>query len=158
MISELDSTFLHRAIEIAHSNIDNGGGPFGAVITYKNNIIAESGNMVRIQNDPTAHAEIEAIRKACATLQNYSLEHCTIYSSCEPCPMCLGAIYWAKINRIVFASSRFDAAAAGFDDKLIYDEILLPIAQRTVTTVSAPLQIADDVFKKWIEFDKKLRY
>lgn len=158
MISESDKVFLQRAIELAHTNIDSGGGPFGAVITYNNSIIAESGNMVRVHNDPTAHAEVEAIRKACNILKNYSLEHCTIYSSCEPCPMCLGAIYWAKINRIVFASSRFDAATAGFDDKLIYDEILLPIAQRTVTTVFVPLQIADDVFKKWIEFDNKLRY
>lgn len=158
MISDSDTTFLLRAIEIANTNIDKGGGPFGAVITLKNNIIAESGNMVCPHNDPTAHAEVEAIRKACTSLQSFSLEDCTIYSSCEPCPMCLGAIYWAKITRIVFASNRNDAAKAGFNDKYIYNEILLPIEQRTIQTISHPLKLADNVFKKWNEIDSKLRY
>ena len=158
MNSEFDIQFLQRAIEIAQANIDNGGGPFGAVITLENKIIAESGNMVRINNDPTAHAEIEAIRKATNTLQHFSLENCTLYSSCEPCPMCLGAIYWAKINRIVFSSSRNDAAKAGFDDKFIYDEILLPINKRSISTICIPRQNAEDVLKKWIEYDNKLRY
>lgn len=158
MISEFDIKCLEKAIEIANCNIDFGGGPFGAVISENNLIISESGNKVRIINDPTAHAEIEAIRIACKTKGSFTLENCTIYSSCEPCPMCLGAIYWAKISRIVFASTRVDAAKAGFDDNTIYEEIQLPVGDRKIETIHLQNAKADSVFKKWIEIDKKLEY
>lgn len=158
MISEFDIKCLEKAIEIANCNIDIDGGPFGAVISENDTIISESGNKVRIINDPTAHAEIEAIRIACKTKDSFTLENCTIYSSCEPCPMCLGAIYWAKISRIVFASTRFDAAKAGFDDNAIYQEILLPLGERNIETIHLQNSKADSVFKKWIEIDKKLEY
>lgn len=158
MINEQDNFFLAKAIEIASQNIDKGGGPFGAIITENNEILCDGGNMVRINNDPTAHAEIEVIRKACKIKNSYSLENCTIYCSCEPCPMCLGAIYWAKISRIVFASSRKDAANAGFDDNFIYEEIEVDISNRSKNTIQIDLEIAHDVFKKWNNFNNKLVY
>ncbi|MFW5850629.1 MAG: nucleoside deaminase [Bacteroidota bacterium] len=153
-----DSYFLEKAIDRAIKNISENGGPFGALIVENGTIISESGNRVRIINDPTAHAEVEAIRKACATKNTYSLENCTIYCSCEPCPMCLSAIYWARISRIVFAASKLDAARAGFDDKYIYDEIAKPIDLRTIETIQIETKKNTDAFKKWAAYIDKLDY
>ncbi|MFO7868397.1 MAG: nucleoside deaminase [Bacteroidales bacterium] len=149
MTTNKDLVFLKHAIEIAHKNIQKNGGPFGAVITENDAIIAESGNNVRIINDPTAHAEIEAIRKACKNKNTYSLENCTIYSSCEPCPMCLSAIYWARISRVVFSSSKTDASDAGFDDNFIYKEIQKPIEERFIPTYQIKTIESKIVFDLW---------
>ncbi len=151
-----DFVFIQRAITVAEENIRSGGGPFGAVIVENGEIIAESGNKVRIDNDPTAHAEVLAIRNACSLKQNFSLEQCTIYASCEPCPMCLGAIYWAKIPRLVFASTRQEAASAGFDDAKIYEEMSLPFNRRTIATKHIDLSESKRVFESWnLKEDKK---
>lgn len=158
MISDFDKKCIAKAIEIANKNIDIGGGPFGAVIAENNQIISESGNKVRIINDPTAHAEIEAIRNACSIKKSFSLENCTLYASCEPCPMCLGAIYWAKITRVIFASNRTNAAEAGFDDNFIYEDISKPITHRSIETIQVEIKEAQDVFKKWIDLNNKLPY
>ena len=158
MITKNDELFLQQAIEIAEKNISLGGGPFGAIIVKNNEIIASSGNEVRIINDPTAHAEIQAIRKATKIKSNFSLENCTIYSSCEPCPMCLGAIYWAKIPRLIFGASRLDAAAGGFDDEFIYTELSLPLNERKIKTLKLSLPSAKSIFEKWINLNDKLKY
>ncbi|MGB4604478.1 MAG: nucleoside deaminase, partial [Bacteroidales bacterium] len=130
-----DIYFLKLAIELAKENVKNCGGPFGAVIVKDGQIIAKGTNRVTSHNDPTAHAEIVAIRQACEKLNDFQLTDCIIYSSCEPCPMCLGAIYWARPKKLVFAANKFDAANAGFDDSLIYDEIHLPYSDRHLETV-----------------------
>lgn len=117
---------MRRAIQLAVDNVKNGGGPFGAVIARNGEIIAEGVNRVTPNHDPTAHAEVQAIRAAAARLENFDLAGCSIYSSCEPCPMCLGAIYWAHLDHLYFAATKTDAARAGFDDAFIYDELPLP--------------------------------
>src|SRR5450759_2933877 len=130
---KIDKSLLLRAVEIAGNGIQNGGGPFGAVVSKDGKIISEAFNRVILTNDPTAHAEILAIRQAASLLKSHDLGECTLYSSCEPCPMCLGAIYWAGIKKVVYASDRIDAARAGFSDNLIYKEIMLDPANRKVT-------------------------
>jgi guanine deaminase len=128
--------FMRRAIALSREKMDEGaGGPFGAVIVAEGRIIAEGWNQVTSVNDPTAHAEIVAIRAACAALHRFSLEGCEIYASCEPCPMCLAAIYWARLERIYYANDRGDAARAGFDDAAVYREVALPIEARTIPMV-----------------------
>jgi tRNA(Arg) A34 adenosine deaminase TadA len=127
------NVFMARAIELSINNVkDNGGGPFGAVIVKDNNIIGEGWNQVTSNNDPTAHAEVQAIRNACSQLQSFNLSGCNIYTSCEPCPMCLAAIYWAKIDKIYFACTKEDATLIGFDDEFIYDEIEKSINDRQI--------------------------
>ena len=153
-----DKQLLLRAIEIAGKGIDNGGGPFGAVISNDGIIIAEAYNSVVLNNDPTAHAEILAIRKASATLKSHNLGECTLYSSCEPCPMCLGAIYWAGIKKVVYASDRVDAELAGFSDKLIYEEIVLDPAERRIDFIRISDTGAKEVFKKWDQLETKMPY
>ncbi len=128
--TDLDTALMRRAIALARESVASGGGPFGAVVARDGRIVAEGCNRVTVWNDPTAHAEVVAIREACRALASFQLEGCTIYSSCEPCPMCLGALYWARPARLVFACTRDDAAAAGFDDELIYRELALPIEAR----------------------------
>ncbi len=156
---EFNMEFLIRAIELADQNIDSGcGGPFGAVVVKDGQIIAEGANHVTTQNDPTAHAEVVAIRQACKKLNTFQLEDCEIYCSCEPCPMCLGAIYWARPRAVYFAANKTDAAHAGFDDSFIYDEILLPHSERKIHTKHIPLQSASKVFKKWLSLDDKTEY
>jgi len=150
--------FLKRAIELAEGNIDKNGGPFGAVIVKDGKIIAEGVNEVAKSNDPTSHAEINAIRKACEKMKNFNLEKCEIYSSCEPCPMCLGAIYWAGIYRVYFAIDRRSAAKAGFDDDFIYNEINLPFEKRKIKTKYIHKKEAEQVFEKWIKFGDKIKY
>jgi guanine deaminase len=153
-----DKIFLRRAIELAASGIKQGGGPFGAVISQNGKIIAESNNKVVLNTDPTAHAEILAIREASGKLGTRDLSDCVLYSSCEPCPMCLGAIYWSGIQRVVFASDRHDAAAAGFDDEMIYNEIALDPSERHILFLHMEESEAQEIFRKWEEFDGKVKY
>lgn len=151
-------TFMRRAIALAVENVKNGGGPFGAVITRGDEIIAEGVNRVTAQHDPTAHAEVQAIRKAAERLQTFDLAGCDIYSSCEPCPMCLGAIYWAHLDHLYFAGTKNDAAAVGFDDAFIYKELSLPIHERKLPTEEMMHNEALAPFKAWSEKDDKVEY
>jgi guanine deaminase len=151
-------SLLRRAIALAKKSIKDGGGPFGAVIARKEEIISEANNTVVISHDPTAHAEILAIRKASAALKTHDLSDCVIYASCEPCPMCLGAIYWSGVKRVVYAADRKDAAAAGFDDSLIYDEIILSPSDRKVKFVRITDSGGKEVFKEWDEYEGKTPY
>jgi guanine deaminase len=155
---EKDKNFLARAIEIAGISIQNGGGPFGAVISKNGKKISEAYNKVVLTHDPTAHAEILAIRAAAAILNSHDLSECILYSSCEPCPMCLGAIYWAGIKKVVYASDRTDAEKAGFSDKLIYEEINLDPANRKILFLRLKDAEGKDVFRKWDEFEDKSVY
>ena len=121
----MNEELMRRAIELSENSVRNGGGPFGAVIAKNGEIVAEGSNKVTIDNDPTAHAEVCTIRKACQKLNTFDLSGCVIYTSCEPCPMCLGAIYWAHLDKIYYANDRKDAGKIGFDDDFIYEEIAL---------------------------------
>ncbi len=156
---DLDRLMLARAIELSAEQVRRGrGGPFGAVIVRAGRIIAEGCNEVTSANDPTAHAEVVAIRGACLALGTFSLAGATIYASCEPCPMCLGAIYWARLDRLVFANTRAEAAAIGFDDALIYEEIPRPIGERRLPTLHLPTAAAADAFKAWASATDKIAY
>jgi guanine deaminase len=153
------SEFIERAVHLARQNVSLGrGGPFGAVIVKNGLIIAEASNQVTVINDPTAHAEILAIREACKKLNNFSLEGCDLYASCEPCPMCLGAIYWAKINRVYYAVTRTDAENAGFKDSLIYREMCKPSADQMVPMVKIENNDALDVLIAWKKAEQKILY
>src|SRR5499425_2923487 len=132
----MNDSFMARAIQLSIENVHSGrGGPFGAVIVRGDNIVAEGSNQVTSTNDPTAHAEVLAIRQACAKLGTFELKDCELYTSCEPCPMCLGAIYWARLARIYFANTAEDAAKIGFDDSFIYSELNKPHMQRRIPTI-----------------------
>jgi guanine deaminase len=151
--------FLQRAIELAEENVKSGmGGPFGAIVVKDGKIIGEGVNRVTNENDPTAHAEVMAIRQACKKLNTFQLTDCQIYSSCEPCPMCLGAIYWARPDALYFAAGKEDAANAGFDDSFIYKEIDLPYQNRKIYTVQILSAQAIQVFKNWIISENKKEY
>jgi guanine deaminase len=151
--------FMKEAIRLAVENVLSGnGGPFGAVIVKNGEIIARGTNHVTTNNDPTAHAEVVAIREACKQLGSFQLEGCEIYASCEPCPMCLGAIYWARPDKIYFAASKHDAAAVGFDDSFIYQEIPLPIEQRSLFTERITSEDFQEPFNVWNENVKKIEY
>ena len=152
--------FMTRAIELAQAGSDNNlGGPFGCVIVRNGEIIGEGNNQVTSTLDPTAHAEVVAIRAACKTLSSFQLEQCTIYTSCEPCPMCLGAIYWARAERIFIACNRQDAAQAGFDDEFIYEEISSEdFAARRVPMSMLMREQGLAVFQSWIEKPDKVEY
>ncbi|WP_289023601.1 nucleoside deaminase [uncultured Salegentibacter sp.] len=153
------SYFLKRAIQLAEEGMDKGsGGPFGAVIVKNGEIIAESSNRVTSTNDPTAHAEVAAIRQACGKLENFQLEDCILYTSCEPCPMCLGAIYWARPNKVYYALSREDAANIGFDDQFVYDEIALKMDQRKIPFINMMREEGLPVFQKWEAKGDKIDY
>jgi len=148
-----------EAIKKADENINTGkGGPFGAVVVHNGKIIAAVGNCVTSTNDPTAHAEVVAIREACKVLDTFDLTGCEIYASCEPCPMCLGAIMWARIDKLYYAADRNDASRAGFDDELFYTEISLPITQRAVKPIQLLQKEAIAVFDKWNETIDKITY
>jgi guanine deaminase len=153
-----DRIFLSKAIEIASNGIKNGGGPFGAVIVKDGKIISEAYNRVVLNSDPTAHAEILAIRNASSYLKSHELNECTIYSSCEPCPMCLGAIYWSGIKKVVYACDRYDAELAGFSDKLIYNEIMLEPSKRMISFIRLTDSGGKEVFRQWDELDSKIAY
>ncbi|WCT13907.1 nucleoside deaminase [Mucilaginibacter jinjuensis] len=151
--------FMQMAIDLSVKNVQEGlGGPFGAVIVKNGEIVAASANKVVPTNDPTAHAEVSAIRLACQQLNTFSLEGCEIYTSCEPCPMCLGAIYWARLDKMYYANTKADAAAIGFDDHFIYDELELPMAQRKLPIVQMLRDEALKAFKQWEENTDKTEY
>ena len=147
-----------EAIRVANENIQNQGGPFGAVIVKNNEIIAASGNTVTTDNDPTAHAEVNTIRKACKKLNTFNLEGCEIYSSCEPCPMCLSAIYWAHIDKLYYATTKDDAASIGFDDSFIYHELTLQPHQRRIHAEQHDRDIALEPFNTWQSKTDKTEY
>ena len=151
--------FLLRAIELAVLNIEERkGGPFGAVIVRDGTIIAEGTNLVTASLDPTAHAEVVAIRKACAVLQTFELTGCVVYTSCEPCPMCLAAIYWSRAEKVYFAAGREDAAAAGFDDEFLYRELSLPMGQRSLPMEQELREEAIAALDAWRNDNGKICY
>ena len=149
---------MKKAIELSIKNTENDGGPFGAVITKNGKIISKSVNRVTKDNDPTAHAEILAIREAAKRLKTFDLSGCIIYCSCEPCPMCFGAIYWARIDKIFYACNRYDARNHGFDDEHLYKEINLPIGQREILFKQLLRKEALEAFGKWEKNEKKILY
>jgi tRNA(Arg) A34 adenosine deaminase TadA len=154
-----DVKFMKLAIALSQKNInDSLGGPFGAVIVKNGKVISKSANKVITTNDPTAHAEISAIRIAAKKLNTFDLSDCVIYTSCEPCPMCLGAIYWSRISKIFYANTRQDAADIGFDDKLIYDELNLPFEKRKLPIVQLNRDEAMEPFKQWKKLEEKVEY
>lgn len=150
--------FMQRAIALAVENVRQGGGPFGAVIVRDGKILAEGVNRVTANHDPTAHAEVQAIRQAASLLQTFDLQGCDIYSSCEPCPMCLGAIYWAHLDHLYFAASKDDAAEAGFDDAFIYRELPLPIHERKLTTETLLEAEGKQPFDEWMANTDRVEY
>ena len=151
--------FMRRAIELARQGVEsNRGGPFGCVIVKDGEVVGEGCNQVTSANDPTAHAEITAIRDACRKLNSFQLTDCSVYTSCEPCPMCLGAIYWARPAAVYFAGTREDAAAAGFDDELFYDEIDRPNDERQLRLQPMLRDEAQTVFEQWVEKADKVEY
>ncbi len=150
---------MMEAIALSLKNVsDNRGGPFAALIVKDGSIVSRGTNLVTSVNDPTAHAEIVAIREACRFLGTFKLDGCTIYTTCEPCPMCLSAIYWARLDRIYYANTRAEAAQIGFDDELIYREIPLPIAQRKIPAVRIMGEQALTAFHEWQRKENKTRY
>ena len=154
-----DKKFLREAIELSLEKMEEGaGGPFGAVVVKQGVVVGRGWNCVTSQNDPTAHAEMVAIRAACQKLNSFSLAGCEIYASCEPCPMCLSAIYWARLDALYFAASKLDAAQAGFDDALIYTEIPRPWSQRRLPSEQHLRTDAQAVFKRWVENPDHTRY
>lgn len=146
------------AAGIAEENVANGGGPFGAVIVRDGKVIATGRNQVTGKNDPTAHAEIEAIRKATSLLGTYDLSGCTIYASCEPCPMCLGAIYWSRLEAVYFGNTRHDAADIGFDDDFIYRELEKPVAERSIPTQQITTDNIKNAFEAWMQNPEREEY
>ena len=153
-----DIDFMNRAIELSINNIKNNGGPFGCVIVHNDKIIAEGVNRVTSSNDPTAHAEIVAIREACKKLNTFNLQGTQLYTSCEPCPMCLSAMYWAHIDKIFYGNSRNDAAKINFDDKFIYDEFKVKMSHRKIPLVQLSSDHAIKAFNLWEEEENKIRY
>jgi guanine deaminase len=155
----MDANFMRAAIALSMENVRSGrGGPFGAVIVKNGEIVATGANEVTSSNDPTAHAEIVAIRKACLALSTFQLNGCDLYTSCEPCPMCLGAIYWARPDRVFYANCRSDAAAIGFDDELIYAEMPLQAEQRQIPMRQLLRDEAQSAFQAWEALVNKVPY
>ena len=157
-ITEKDKTFMREAIRLADESVKNGGGPFGAVIVKDGEIVAKSSNSVTIDNDPTAHAEVNTIRQACRNLGTFDLSDCVIYTSCEPCPMCLGAIYWAHISCIYYGNTKKDAAAIDFADDFIYKELETSYEHRTVPLIPLLRNEAIKTFRAWEEKQDKIEY
>jgi tRNA(Arg) A34 adenosine deaminase TadA len=159
MLKPNEKIFLERAVELSKQGMEKGqGGPFGCVIVKNNEIIGEGNNRVTSSNDPTAHAEVVAIREACKKLGTYQLDGCDIYTSCEPCPMCLGAIYWARPRRVIYANTREEAAAIEFDDEFIYNEINAAMWDRKIPFIHSPDPLARKVFDDWKNWDGKKKY
>lgn len=150
--------FMLRAIELSKISIESGGGPFGAVIVKNNVIIGEGQNSVVCSNDPTAHAEVVAIRNACQSIASHELSGCTIFTSCEPCPMCLSAIWWSRIENIYFGNTRMDATKIGFDDEIIYEELARPLPKRKLPIVQLLHDEAMTTFEDWKESEGKCHY
>jgi len=158
-MTEKDKYFMQRAIALAQQGMDNNvGGPFGAVVVKNGEIVAEGHNCVTSTNDPTAHAEVVAIRKACEVLGTFQLDDCIVYTSCEPCPMCLGAIYWARPKKVFYACNKHDAAAIDFDDQFIYEEIEKPLSQRNIPFEQILQNEGVTVFKNWASKTDKKEY
>lgn len=154
-----NAIFMQEAIQLSIDNVNQGkGGPFGAVVVKDGKIIARGANSVTSLNDPTAHAEVVAIREACKILNTFQLTGCEIYTSCEPCPMCLGAVYWARPDKLFYANSKEDAAAIDFDDQFIYNEIAKPIGERTLFTQQLMRDEALAAFNNWKESNIKIEY
>ena len=149
---------MKRAIELSIESVKNGGGPFGAVIVKDDKIIAEGSNKVTSTNDPTAHGEIVAIREACKKINDFNLNGCELYSSCEPCPMCLSAIYWARVDKIYYANTRKDAQKIGFDDSLIYSEFKKKIDKRKIPMIQMMRDEALKAFELWDKKADKVKY
>jgi len=155
----MDNPFMARAIQLSMENVDSGrGGPFGAVVVRDGAIIAEGANRVTSANDPTAHAEVVVIREACQKFGVFALDGCEIYSSCEPCPMCLGAIYWARLSRVYFGNADADASRIGFDDSLIYRELAQPHSQRKIPMIQMMREQALAAFHAWENKSNKIEY
>ena len=155
----MNDEFMRRAIDLSERSIDDGGGPFGAVIVKDGEIVAEGMNRVTLDNDPTAHAEVEAIRRACDRLGTFDLGGCEIYASCEPCPMCLGAVYWSRMRRVYYANTREDAARLRFSDEDIYDEFSLPPEERRIVSlVRVPSDRARAAFERWTRKQDRVVY
>lgn len=150
--------FMREAIRLSVKNVREGGGPFGAVIVKRGEIIARGVNSVVPEKDPTAHAEVNAIREACKVLGVFDLTGCEIYSSCEPCPMCLSAIYWAHIDKVYFANTKEDAARIGFDDSFIYEEVARPIVERVLPTETFLRDEAMKAFEAWMKKPDRMEY
>lgn len=149
---------MQQAIDLSVENVKNGGGPFGAVIVKDDEVVATGVNRVTANNDPTAHAEVSAIRSACQKLKTFKLEGCEIYTSCEPCPMCLSAIYWAGISKIYYGNDQQDAKAIDFDDSFIYDEIALPKSCRAIPAFQMMRDEANVAFQDWKKKEDKVEY
>ena len=154
----MNDKFMKRAIELSVENVNKGGGPFASVIVKDNKIIAEGSNKVTLSNDPTAHGEIVAIREACKKINNFSLNSTELYSTCEPCPMCLSAIYWARINKIYYANTRDDAQKIDFDDSLIYSELQKNIKERKIPMIQMMRSEALKAFELWNKKIDKVKY
>jgi|TARA_Y100001949_G_scaffold126461_1_gene108045 tRNA(Arg) A34 adenosine deaminase TadA len=152
------SKFMERAIELSIQSVKSGGGPFGSVIVKNNKIISEGMNRVTKSNDPTAHGEIVAIRNACKNLGDFSLKGCELYTSCEPCPLCLSAIYWSRIDKVYYANTRNDAQKIDFDDSFIYSEIMKKIEQRKIPMKQQLRDKALEAFRLWQRTENKVKY
>lgn len=156
--SKEDAAYMQMAIDLSVQNIENGGGPFGALIVKEGEVIAVGTNRVVPNNDPTAHAEVSAIREACRKLGTFKLDGCTIYSSCEPCPMCLSAIYWAGISRLCYGNTKADAAEIYFDDSFIYDQLQLSYDERSLQCEHFMREEAMAAFRQWTSKEDKVEY
>ena len=154
----MKNKFMTRAIELSIESVNSGGGPFGSIIVKNDKVIAEGSNKVTLNNDPTAHGEIVAIRKACKSLNNFNLSGCELYSTCEPCPMCLSAIYWAHIEKVYYANTRDDAQKIDFDDSLIYSGLLTNVKKRKIPMVPMMRDEALKVFELWDKKTDKIKY
>jgi guanine deaminase len=155
----MSNSFMREAIQRAVDNVRSGrGGPFGAIVVKDSRVIATGTNLVTSANDPTAHAEVTAIREACRALGAFQLTGCEIYTSCEPCPMCLGAIYWARPDRVYFAATASDAAEAGFDDSFIYEELKRPLVKRRILFEPMMREAGLEPFREWTRKSDRLRY
>lgn len=151
--------FLQHALDLATENVTSGrGGPFAALVAHDGDVIAKGTNVVTTVNDPTAHAEVTAIRRACDVRDDFELTGCTLYSTCEPCPMCLGAIYWARLDRVYYAATRDDAAAAGFDDDHIYEELYTPPSDRRIPMTQCLRDAAQRPFEAWLDYEERIEY
>lgn len=156
--TEQDNRFMRMAIEASVQNVRNGGGPFGAVIVRRGEVVATGVNRVTANNDPTAHAEVSAIRAACQQLGTFKLDDCVIYTSCEPCPMCLSAIYWSGIRQIFYGNTAQDADDIDFSDKFIYDELARPVSERSVSALCILRNEAQQAFREWRLKEDKVEY
>ncbi|MBL8888539.1 MAG: nucleoside deaminase [Planctomycetaceae bacterium] len=158
-IAEIAQRYLREAIRLSIENVESGqGGPFGAIVVYQGEIIGRGTNLVTATNDPTAHAEVVAIRRACQHRQSFMLDDCEIYTSCEPCPLCLAAIYWSRMTKIYYAATCDDAAAAGFDDRIFYEELAKPIESRQIPAVHLLREEASAAFAAWMRSSGRIDY